>query len=418
MRHVVAVLLQLAWTRAFAALTGTSVYDVVATAAWTVDPVIEEVVKVLPVVLLAWRWRRTHRQLGLTDHLLAGAALGVGFELFEAALRFSTLGSFAMSVDGGYAVRASLSGVVVVPSLWTSLTTWQPVPAAFEDFFSTGGDSVQHLVWTALAAVGVGWFVRRRDALAVARRRRAGRRVPRPHELQLAGHRGRRRVAQRRARVGRWSAARRPGAPAGRRRRGRPPAPRARASHPAGGAAPGRGRRPAWTLGPLLARARQGAPWSSYVTWRFVLARRAALFAESAGLAPPRLVDAVAADKERLITATAWDAVGRRLRRRPSLATLRSWQSVVWVLAVLPAVVYLVVGAFPATAGVQEAMRGTVGLWLLVAAGRRRDRARGRSGAAAARREQGRRSSRASTRPGCGCRRGSAPRAARSSAGS
>ena len=115
-------------------------------------------------MLLAWRWRRTHRQLGLTDHLLAGAALGVGFELFEAALRFSTLGSFAMSVDGGYAVRASLAGVVVVPSLWTSLTTWQPVPAAFEDFFSTGGDSVQHLVWTALAAVGVGWFVRRGDA--------------------------------------------------------------------------------------------------------------------------------------------------------------------------------------------------------------------------------------------------------------
>ena len=365
----VAVLLQLAWTRAFAAVTGTAVYDVVATAAWTVDPVIEEVVKVLPVVLLAWLWSRAHRQLGLTDHLLLGAALGVGFELFEAALRFSTIGSFAMSTDGGYAVRASLAGIVVVPSIWASLTTWQPVPAGFEELFSSGGDSVQHLVWTALAAVGVGWFVRRRDGwrwlgvagLVVAcldhmnyNRRAAsladagwfsdalawvGARLPTVLVLLLVAV-----VAADRVLLARVRATR--------------PGVLLTAEGPTG-----------LDPRPLLVPARAGAPWSTYVTWRFVLARRAALFAEAAAVGEPHLVDAVVADKERLARASAWAEVGRRLTRRPSFAALRSWRSVVWLLALLPAVVYLVLGAFPATSGIQHAMRGTVGLWLLVAAG-------------------------------------------------
>src|SRR4051794_16745868 len=157
----VAVLLELGWTRAAAAVTGASLYDVVGTAAYTLDPLIEELVKLAPLVLVAWRWARAHRQLGLTDHLLAGAALGVGFELFEAALRFSTLGALATAVPGGYLVAASLGGTVTVPSVWTSLTSWQPAPAASADLlsFTSGGDTVQHLVWTALAAVGLGWFV-------------------------------------------------------------------------------------------------------------------------------------------------------------------------------------------------------------------------------------------------------------------
>ena len=138
------------------------------------------------------------------------------------------------------------------------------------------------------------------------------------------------------------------------------------------------------------------------MTWRFVLARRAAVFAadadvpgprlvdavadpgagiakprlvaadEPARVGEPRLVDAVVADAVRLDRArseAAWAAVGRRVLRRPDLRALRSWQSVVWVLAVVPALAYLVVGGFPATRGLQQAMRGTVGLWWLVAAG-------------------------------------------------
>lgn len=51
---VASVALQWMWTRLYAALTGTAVPTVVAVASYTVDPVIEEVAKLLPV-LLAWR---------------------------------------------------------------------------------------------------------------------------------------------------------------------------------------------------------------------------------------------------------------------------------------------------------------------------------------------------------------------------
>ena len=55
--------------------------------AYTVDPFVEEVVKVLPLVL-AGLHLRTRRQWGLTDHLLLGAAVGAGFGLLEALMRF------------------------------------------------------------------------------------------------------------------------------------------------------------------------------------------------------------------------------------------------------------------------------------------------------------------------------------------
>lgn len=150
------VLLQVAWTRALAAGTGWSLYQIVRKASYTVDPVIEEAVKLVPLVLLGWWWRAGRRQLGLTDHLLAGAALGVGFELFEGALRYSTLRALPLHVPGGYLVSAGLGGSVTVPSPWHSISSWQPAPAAFEAFLASGGDTVQHLVWTALGGFGLG----------------------------------------------------------------------------------------------------------------------------------------------------------------------------------------------------------------------------------------------------------------------
>jgi len=58
---------------------------VVNLAAWTYDPAIEEVVEIAPLALLAWLWPRVHRQLGWTDHLLLGSALGMGLALCETA---------------------------------------------------------------------------------------------------------------------------------------------------------------------------------------------------------------------------------------------------------------------------------------------------------------------------------------------
>jgi hypothetical protein len=163
----VAIAVQWAWTRAAAGVTAADLSDVRTFASWTLDPVIEEVVKVAPLLLLAWRRPREHRQLGWTDHLLLGAGLGMGFELLEAALRYSRLGGSATRIGDGYLVRASLGGTVTVPSLDSSLTSWQPVPAATRELldFTGGGGTIQHLVWSALAALGIAWLARRRDPL-------------------------------------------------------------------------------------------------------------------------------------------------------------------------------------------------------------------------------------------------------------
>jgi len=46
---------------------------------------------------------------------------------------------------------------------------------------------------------------------------------------------------------------------------------------------------------------------------------------------------------------------------------LWSWRTVLWLVAMLPAVAYLVVGGFPSTRGIQQAMSGPVGTGLMVA---------------------------------------------------
>lgn len=384
-----AVLLQLAWTRLVAAVGPWSLYDVVGAAGWTVDPVVEEVVKVLPLVVLAWRWPRTHRQLGYTDHLLMGAALGIGFELLESMLRFGTVRRMATPVDEGYMVFGNLAGTITVPSLGTSLTTWLPDPTTFRELFGDEGSSVQHLVWTALAALGVAWWTRRSDRTRwfgalplvvasldhMAYNLRTGTvptllRWPADVLETVGAVLPALLVVALLVAVGRdrWVLA------------------GARAALPRlllpGEAATGLDPRP------VVQRALVGRPWSTYAVWRFVLARRAVVLgardragddataAGDAGAMPPAdddgaLVAALALTRDqvdRATSATAWAAAGRRFRRVPDLRPLRSPAVVLWVLALLPAAVYLVVGAFPATRGLQEAMRGTVGLWLLVLA--------------------------------------------------
>jgi hypothetical protein len=138
---------ELAWTRLFAALSGGSVADAVRTAGYTVDPFLEEVVKVLPLVL-AGLHLRTRRQWGLTDCLLIGAAAGAGFGLLEAVMRFGH--------QPGYAEP-------LVPGPLEAVTTWLPAPvdAAFLAAPGLGGPTDVHLVWSAVAGLGVGLWFRR-----------------------------------------------------------------------------------------------------------------------------------------------------------------------------------------------------------------------------------------------------------------
>ena len=356
-------------TRGVALVTRQPIGEVVRLASWTYDPLLEEVLKLAPLIWLVWRYRRIHAQLGWTDHLLLGAALGTGFALCEAALRYARLGIMAMPTQGGFIVAGGLFGMVVVPSIWTSLTTWLPQPAAFQDWFSGNDTAIQHLVWTALAATGLAFFVRTQgrlrwlgalplllvtldhcngnaDAALVPRGwlawplDRLGDALPTLLVLTLltAVALDRRVLA------------------------------RARAGRPelllAGEAASGLDPRP------MLTAAFRKAPWSTWSTWQVVLERRAALNAQDAGLPAPHLTDRVRESVRLLGKATdagRWAAAGRTLLSGLDLrAALLNWRTVLWLAAMLPAVAYLIIGGFPATRPLQGWMTGWVGAGLAV----------------------------------------------------
>ncbi|MCF2436011.1 PrsW family glutamic-type intramembrane protease [Streptomyces thinghirensis] len=84
---VTTALVQLAWTRLYADQSGQSLITVGNTTSYTVAPWVEELIKVAPL-LLAGCSLRIRRQWGLTDFTILGGALGAGFGLLEAVLRF------------------------------------------------------------------------------------------------------------------------------------------------------------------------------------------------------------------------------------------------------------------------------------------------------------------------------------------
>jgi hypothetical protein len=370
-----AVALQFAWTRIVAALTSGSVYDIQNFASWTVDPFIEEIFKLAPLLLLAL-WRpRIQRQLGYTDHLLYGAALGMGFALLEAALRFVRLGIMAGDYGGQFVVDGGLFGLVRVPSLWESLTTWQPGPAITEEFFSSGSGGVQHLVWSALAGVGVAWLVRWKGPrrllgllpllLVSLDHANFNMRIAVPEPgwasdalawvgsqfswmlvVGLLGAVAADRVIQ---------------------ARGRRMSPQV--------LLPGE---PPTGLGPwgMFKLAFAGFPRSTWVVWQVVLSRRAAMTALTAGESEPHLRDGVATEVAQLSrtiglprqeTVRLWREAVKRAFNKINWRVLRSPKMIIWAVALLPGLAYLVIGAFPATKGLQQAMNSPVGLWLLVA---------------------------------------------------
>lgn len=52
-------------------------------AGWVLVPVVEEIVKLLPVLLIAWLCQRRRRPFNLSDWLMVGCAAGAGFALIE-----------------------------------------------------------------------------------------------------------------------------------------------------------------------------------------------------------------------------------------------------------------------------------------------------------------------------------------------
>ncbi len=376
---VAAVVVQWCWTRLFSALTHTSLVTLVDTASYTVDPVIEEVLKVLPLVLVGVLLPRVRRQLGITDYVLVGAAIGAGFGLFESLMRFGTVRASTTSVEDGYLVQASLGGAVVVPRVGTTLTSWLPEPTSTEAILGPSTGGISHLAWTALAGAGIGWLWRRSGP------QRWWGLVPvvyacADHMLYnyavlsgtVSGPLGpvNAAVAWVHQHLGFFVLAGLVTAVI----LDRLTLASVREEHPE--LLLTRERTDGLEIRPLWEFARVAPPWTALVAGRFVLSRRAALYASALDPAESRLVDLVAqtcAQMDRARDPVRWAEATRRVPRTPGalLATvgrlLRDWRVVLWLVVLVPALLYLVVGGFPATRSLQEMFRTSVGSWLLLA---------------------------------------------------
>ena len=151
----VAVILQKAWIGVAASLVGKSMAEMTGIASYTVDPFIEEALKLLPLALLMLI-PAIRRQWTLTDCLLIGGALGSGFGLAEHLYRYASSPDAAEAVRGGWMMTFGRY-TPMVPGIPSSLTSWLPNGVWFPE------DPTRvnwHLAWSAIGGLALGLAVR------------------------------------------------------------------------------------------------------------------------------------------------------------------------------------------------------------------------------------------------------------------
>ncbi|MCT7351016.1 PrsW family intramembrane metalloprotease [Streptomyces sp. 15-116A] len=369
-------LLELTYTRVFAAQTGRSMAQVVSTTSHTVAPWVEELVKATPLVL-AGVYAKVRRQWGVTDFVLVGSALGAGFGLLEALLRYSLDADRAIArPDGGWTIPDSLSAPYI-PGPGQVFTAWLPAPS---DSLELGHSSptatatFSHLVWTALAGLGVGllWRLPRwAKPVAVV-----------PVTLAVAHHTLNNYVAENGRREpqrewledidnGLWLISLATLALAMlidlrhvRRGKRNMPDVLLGSERSDGDSIAAVTRYAAWRL-----------PWSLLIALRFVRLRRSLYYSYAAhptasGIEPLR--NSVA-EIARRINATdherPWRTVDRRAHVRAARAAARSprrWLILVPCLLALPSVLFLGAGSFKSTVGLQDFFASVAGAKLLM----------------------------------------------------
>jgi RsiW-degrading membrane proteinase PrsW (M82 family) len=156
-----ALLLQWAWIRPAALLTGASVHSLLPVASYTADPFIEEVFKVLPLALFLMI-PAIRRQWSVTDCVLIGAAAGSGFGLAEDIYRFGA--SAGQAVSNGSLGGWMLPGIFATPFPgWRyTVTSWLPSGVLPNDLATLSLNHYPalnlHLAWSAVGGLAAGLF--------------------------------------------------------------------------------------------------------------------------------------------------------------------------------------------------------------------------------------------------------------------
>jgi len=356
---VATALLQLTYTRVYADQSGQSLVTVVNTTSYTVAPWVEELIKVSPL-LLAGMSLKIRRQWGLTDFVVLGAALGAGFGLLEAVLRYGLDANRALVRGGGWIIPDSLSPPYV-PGLGKVLTAWLPAPFSQLDLGGPAAtQTFSHLVFTAMAGFGVGLLWRARGWLRLL------------SVLPIASAAAYHTVNN--------YAVQKPSSPAAQWleslngkawaaplvclaiatvvdlrqiHRGKRSVPSVLLSSE---------RADGDSLGSLLRYAAWRLPWSLLIVLRYVRLRRSLLYATASG--PPgsiqdlhRVVAGITARMDASDNPRAWQTLNIRAllqAARAARGSRRRWLLLIPCVLVLPSLLFLGVGSFTSTAGLQK----------------------------------------------------------------
>ncbi|MEU5031348.1 DUF6531 domain-containing protein [Streptomyces milbemycinicus] len=153
---VLSMLLELVVARQLATARESSLAGVMDVVSWTTAPVVEELIKVAPLVVAGWALRG-RMQWGLADFVVLGGAAGAGFGLLEQLLMYAEAGGKALPVDeGGWLIAKGLTDHPYVPGPGQIVGSWFPSPTGTT---GVGGPVLLyevHIFTSALGGLAVG----------------------------------------------------------------------------------------------------------------------------------------------------------------------------------------------------------------------------------------------------------------------
>ena len=125
---VFSMLLELVVAHQLATARGQSLAAVMDVASWTTAPVVEELIKVAPLLVAGWALRG-RMQWGMADFVVLGGAAGAGFSLLENLLMYAeSAGKAVPSDEGGWVIAKALIDPPYVPGPGQILGSWFPSP--------------------------------------------------------------------------------------------------------------------------------------------------------------------------------------------------------------------------------------------------------------------------------------------------
>ncbi|SEC64081.1 RHS repeat-associated core domain-containing protein [Streptomyces melanosporofaciens] len=153
---VLSMALELVVARQLATAREKSLSGVMDVVSWTTAPVVEELIKIAPLLVAGWALRR-RMQWGLADFVVLGGAAGAGFGLLEKLLMYAeSAGKAVPTDDGGWQIAGGLFDPPYVPGLGQILGSWFPSSTGTVE---VGGPALPyevHIFASALGGLAVG----------------------------------------------------------------------------------------------------------------------------------------------------------------------------------------------------------------------------------------------------------------------